>query len=202
MTDYTIDPSTGLPQLPEDYVFTVQSMGTGKLSWNSVEIPETTGKPIYCVTITKLEAEEVLPDKPIFVDKWFGLVKTFSHYEKVSSPPRKPRHYSEATAYLVEEYSADNLPDDASEVAKKDVENWKASILNLRPDQRRWERLDIYRILDLNDENILATAVKVYVDWKKWEDEQEKARLKRVAQKTLEDKYLGSYPPKGINLNE
>jgi hypothetical protein len=182
------DPKTGLPKLDDDHVFVVMR-SIPPHGYFEIDLK----RPVswYSVSIQELEAQRVTEGKPIYREGWFGR-KILVGYEDGELIPREP------TGYIRVEYLIVELLNEPFETYTVSDEVRDAYAHMRAQYKETGSKIQLCRYSELSDESIKQAAIRCFLYWEE-RRKREKARdLEVAAQRTLEDKYCGAYPPKGI----
>lgn len=197
---YDIDPATGLPQLDENHAFKVVKTGYSLTQHDlGVEIHRDT-KPIYGVSIVELKPISFFPAEPLYTEKQWGPFK-WKVSNGYADPIQKPREEKEyATVWyheLIDIYMPDQVPEELLTESVKNRYNDKK--IWLRKHGIDTKKMFYFNVLDLNEENILQGAIKAFQGWETDKQERHALEKKRLEERTFADKFIGLYPPKGLN---
>lgn len=198
--EYELDPRTGLPLLDEDYAFKVTQGSNGYQHNGTIFLNPTVVS--YRVEIVKLAPKEFSDPKPVYQENKWGLFR-WSTFVNYSEPIEKPRKELNNWMYeycedMIKIYTEETLPKEFwSDHLKITLAERKAFIKERY--SKPFPEIQFVHILELNEENILAAAIEAFQGWEAGKAALLAEKKKREEAKALASKYIGLYPPKGIN---
>lgn len=191
--DIEVDPTTGLPKLPENYVFHVDKDYVTH-DYGARYLHHQNGaqqyKLIYTVYIYPLTDKQIKVPKSREVTNWLGMKKTHEYYELITEKTLGSYPVAESDMVIIinEPKKSMSVSDYVKSEFKKQVEN------GYKP--------QVYIPKELNEENILYHACMAFVNWEKTKKALAERKIASEKIKEIEDKFLGTYPPKGLTNND